>query len=62
MYHTVNVWMCLEHLVEILLLPNIHMVEKGSFATDELDAIEDFFRRVVEIVRDDDLVVSFEQG
>lgn len=43
MDHTVNVWMRLEDLVEVLLFPDIDMKEFGPLAADELDTIDGFF-------------------
>lgn len=57
----VNVRMFLEHLVEILLLPHVHLSKVWSFARDELDTIKDFLRRIVQVVGNDDLVSRLEQ-
>ena len=53
--------MFLEHLVEILLLPHVHLSKVWSFARDELDTIKDFLRRIVQVVGNDDLVSRLEQ-
>lgn len=58
----VNVWVLLEHLVERGLVLDVQLVEIWPLATDELNAIDDFFRRVVKIVDDDDLVPSLKKG
>ena len=42
-YNTVDIWMCLEDCIEVLLLSDINMVELRAFATDEFNAIDDFF-------------------
>jgi hypothetical protein len=60
--HIVNVWVLLEDLVEGSLIRDVAFVKSRSFATDELDAVYDFFGRVVQVVDDDDLVVRFEEG
>ena len=54
---TVNVWMCLEDLVEVFLLPDINIKETWSFAADELNPIDCLFRSVEEIVHDHNFVV-----
>lgn len=58
----VNVWVLGEDLVQRCFVCNITFVKGGSLAADELDAVDDFWRRVVEIVDDDDLVVCLKQG
>lgn len=58
----VNVWVLFKHLVERGLVCNVDLVEGRSLAADELDAVHDFWRRVVEVVDDDDLVVCLEEG
>ena len=58
----VNVWVLLKHLVECRLICYIDLVEGWSLAADELDAVDDFWGGVVEVVDDDDLVVCFEEG
>lgn len=62
MDNTVNIRVLLEHLVQLLLIGDIAGVKLGSLAADELDAVEDFVRGVVEVVDDDDLVVGLEEG
>jgi hypothetical protein len=58
----VDVWVLLEHLVERSLILDVKLVELWPLAADELNAVEDFFRRVVEVVDDNDLVTSLEKG
>ena len=58
----VDVWVLLEHLVERSLICDIALVEGRSLAADELDAVDDFWGGVVEVVDDDDFVVGFEEG
>lgn len=62
MNNTVDIRVLLEHLIQLLLVGDIAGVELGSLAADELDAVEDFVRGVVEVVDDDDLVVCLEEG
>lgn len=58
MYDAVNIWMRLEDLIKVLLFPDIDVEVFRSFAADELNAIDDFFRSIVEIVHNHDFVVS----
>lgn len=58
----VNIRVLLKHLVQLLLVGNVASVVLGPLAADELDAVEDLVRRVVQVVDDDDLVVGLEQG
>lgn len=58
----VDVGMLLEHLVERGLILDVELVELGLLAADELNAVEDFLGRVVEVVDDDDLVASLQEG
>ena len=62
MNHTVDVRVGFEDRVKILLLANVHLEEIWSLAADELDTIERFLRRVVQIVRNHHFVASIEQG
>ena len=57
---TVNVWMGLEDFVEVVLFPDINLKEIGSLSTDEMDAIDGFFRGIEKVVCNDDFVVCFE--
>ena len=61
MDHAVNVWVCLEYFVKILLFSDIDLKEIRSLSADKLDAIEGFFGGVVEVVCDYDFVICFEQ-
>ena len=58
----VNVGVLLKDLVEGSLVGHVALVKRGALAADELDAVDDFGRRVVEIVDNDDLVVCLEEG
>jgi hypothetical protein len=58
----VDVWVLLEDLVERGLICDVALVKGRSLAADELDAVDDFWRRVVEVVDNDDFVVGFEEG
>ena len=57
----VNVWVLFEDLIERSFVGDVGLVEGWSLAADELNAIDDFRRRVVEIVDDDDLVVCLKK-
>jgi hypothetical protein len=57
----VNVGVLGEHFVEASFVCDVAVVEGGSLAADELDAVDDFLRRVVEVVNDDDLVVCLKK-
>lgn len=61
MYDAVKIWMRLENLVKVFLFPYVDVEVLGSLAADELNAIDDFFRSIVEIVHNHDLVVSLQQ-
>jgi hypothetical protein len=60
--HIVNVGVVVKDLVESSLVADVGLVELGSLAADELNAVDDFLGGVVETVDDDDLVVGFEEG
>ncbi len=60
--HAVNIRMRLEDLVEVLLLPDVDIVELRSLARDKLNSIDCLFGRVEQIVRNNDLVASLEEG
>ena len=62
MDHTVNIRMRLEHLIEILLFPDIDMVELRSLARDELNPIDCLFGGIEQVVHNNDLVASLEKG
>ena len=59
MNDTVNVWVCLEDIVEPSLIRNVKLEEFWSLAANEFNAIDDFFGRIIEVVRENDLVVCF---
>lgn len=59
---TVNVGVGLEHLVEAILLGDIELDELGLLAADELNTLKGLRRGVVQVVSNDDLVASLEQG
>lgn len=57
---TVDVRVGLEDLVESTLLGDVNLDELRSLSGDELNAVDDLVGRVVEVVRDDDLVAGLD--
>ena len=47
MYHIVNVWMRVKDLLERIFVGDIDFVKVRSLPTDQFDAIDDLFGRVV---------------
>jgi hypothetical protein len=60
--HIVNIRVLLKHLIQLLFIGDVQRVVLGPLAADELDAVQDLLRRVVEVVDDDDLVVGLEKS
>ena len=58
----VHIRMLVKHLVKCLFVRDIEIVKQRPLSAYQLNAIEHFFRRVVEVVGDDNLVVGFEEG
>jgi hypothetical protein len=58
----VDVWVLIEDLVQCRLVCDVNLIEDRSLAANELDSIDNFWRGIVEIVDDDDLVISLEKG
>lgn len=58
----VDIRVCLEDSIEILLFPDVDVIEFGCLARDELDTIDCLFRRVLEVIHNDDFVARFEEG
>lgn len=54
--------MRLEDLIEVFLFPDINMVELRSLARDKLDSINCLFGRIEQVVHNNDLVASLEEG
>lgn len=61
MDNIVNVRVLLENFVQRSLGCDVNVVVFWPFSADELNTVDAFFRRIVEVVYDDDLVVGFEQ-
>lgn len=62
MDHVVNVRMRLKHFVESLLIGDVEIEILRLLPTYQLNAIEDLFGGVVQVVCDDDFVAGFEEG
>jgi hypothetical protein len=60
--HIVDIGVLLEHLVQLLLIGDVQFVVLRLLAADELDTVQNLFRRVVKVVDDDNLVISLEKG
>ena len=58
----VDIWALLKDCIERLLLSDVKVDEVWSLSTDELNAIQDFFRRVLQVVCDHHVVVIFQKG
>jgi hypothetical protein len=58
----VNIRVLLEHLIQGLLIGDVERVVLGFLAADQLNAVQDLFGGVVEVVDDDDLVVGLEES
>lgn len=62
MDHAVNIGVFLEDLVETGFLGDIDVVELWPLAADELDAVDDLFGRIIQIVCDHNFVVCLKEG
>lgn len=62
MDHAVNVGVSFEHLVEVLLVGDVELDELGLLAADQLNAVQGLGGGVVQVVGDDNLVPSLEEG
>lgn len=62
MNDAVNVGVGLEDLVEAILLGDINLDELGLLAADSLNTVEGLGGGVVQVISDDNLVASLEQG
>lgn len=58
----VNVRMLVENLVESCLIGDVQLIEGRPLSADELDAVHDLFRRIVQIINNDDLVIGLEKS
>lgn len=57
----VDVWVFIEDSVQRLLVGDVDFLVLWSLAADELDSVQHFVGRIVEVVYNDDLVVGFEK-
>ena len=62
MNYAVNLGVLLEDLVEASLIGDIQLVELGTLATDELDAVDSDLGGVVEAVDNNNIVAVLEEG
>jgi hypothetical protein len=60
--HTVDIWVCFEHLVQPFFICDIDLVELGSLSAEQLDAVEGDFRGIVQGVGDNYFVAMLEKG
>lgn len=58
----VDLGVSLEDLVEAVLLGDIDLNEVGLLAADGLNAVQSLSRGVVQVVSDNNLVISLQQG
>lgn len=58
----VNIRMVLKNLVEGAIVGDIELVKLRSLAANQLNPIDGLFRRIVQVVGNDDLVPGFQQG
>lgn len=61
MNHIIDIRVLAEDFRKASLVGDVDLVEVRSFSRDELDPVDAFLRRIVQVVDDDDLVVSFQQ-
>lgn len=59
---TVNGGVLSKHLVQGLLVGDVDLVEVGTAASQQLDAVERDLGGVVEAIDNDDIVTSVQQG
>lgn len=62
MNDAVNGRVLVKDVVEGLFIGNVDVVEGRTAAAKLLDAVEDDFERVVEVVDNDDVVIVFEES
>lgn len=62
MNDAVNVRVRLKHLVERSFVGDIDLGELGPLPGDQFDAVDDLCGGIVQVVGNDNLVASFEQG
>lgn len=62
MNDAVNVRVLSEHLVEAGGVGDVDLDKLGLLARDQFNAVDDLWGRVVQVVGNDDLVVSFQES
>lgn len=62
MNNAVNVGVSLKDLVEAILIGDIDLDEIGLLAADSLNTVEGLGGGVVQVISDNDLVASLEEG
>lgn len=62
MYHAINIRMLLKNSVQGAINRNIDIIKRGFLPAEELNSIENFLGRVVQVVSDDDFVASFQKS
>ena len=58
----VDIGVLLKHLLESSFVCDVCLVELRPLPADELNAVDDFFRRIVEVIHNYDLVIGLEEG
>ena len=61
MDNAVDIWVSIKDFVKFLLICNIKFVELRPLAADELNAIQDLIRGIVEVVCDYNFVIRFQK-
>jgi hypothetical protein len=57
----VNIWMVIEDLVESSLVGDVELIEFRPLSADELDAVDDLSRRIIQIIDNDYFVIGFKK-
>lgn len=59
--NAVNAWVVCKDLFHSGIVCNVDVVVRRSLSGDELNSVDDFFGRVVEVVDDYDFIACFEE-
>ena len=62
MDHAVDIRMLREDFVKRSFIRDIEIIKFGFLTAYELDAVDDFWGRVVQVVCNDNLIVRFQEG
>ena len=57
----VNIWVCVEDLVEASLICHVDFEQLRPLSANKLNTVQNLGRRVVEIICNDNLIVCFEE-